>query len=202
MSPQLRLPLACCAVVIAPSLGAQTFPTVDALELGFGVARPSAATGATTLGVAADLDLGHITRRELHVIVGFDAAESQSDDAIRVDGHALSGSYTMGGARVGLRWDILGPRAFTPFISAMVAGENVHSRTEVDRADQIMNRFSVGPVVGVGVTQVLDPEGHIFGSAQITRAFFGTTGHWRFGLALRFSIFDWRDRTGRDDVGP
>jgi len=190
----VRLTLA-CAVASAP-LAAQSFPAFDALELGFGVAKPTAATGASTLGVAADLDFGRITSRDIHVIAGFDAAESEGNSAIRLDGQPVTGSYSMAGGRVGLRWDILGTRPFTPFIIAMVAGQTVHSETEDDRADQFFNRLSWGPVFGAGLSRVLDAQGHIAATAQISREFLGSGGHWRVGFGLRFSIFDWHDRSG------
>lgn len=177
-TPNLLVPILTALLLALPgTLAAQAFPGFGSVEGRAGVVQPENAS----LGFAAsvDLGLGYIGTPSLRTVVG---ANYFTADVDRTD---ATGSLTVIGGRVGVRFDLLPTASLSPYLIATINGHNIDANLNSPTVADILSGFNVGAGIGVGIAYALDEGQRTRVTLEGRQVFINNVDHWSAELGIR-----------------
>jgi outer membrane protein OmpA-like peptidoglycan-associated protein len=157
----------------------QAMPTLAGGEIRVGLTFPQQANVAAS--AFGELDVGHVWRPPLRVLLGLSVYEADIDR----EGGGDEGSFRATGAWASGRYDFLPRQALAPYLRAGLTLQRVRADAFDARVDALLQGVYVGAAAGVGARYLLDSRGRLSAAAELRRTFMSNVATTSFELGLR-----------------
>jgi outer membrane protein OmpA-like peptidoglycan-associated protein len=168
------------ALGASPVTGAtQALPALAGGEIRVGLSFPQQANVAAS--AFGELDVGHVWRPPLRVLLGLSIYEADIDR----EGGGDEGSFRATGVWASGRYDLLPRRPLAPYLRAGLTLQRVRADAFDARVDALLQGVYVGAAAGVGARYLLDSRGRLSAAAELRRTFMSNVAATSFELGLR-----------------
>jgi outer membrane protein OmpA-like peptidoglycan-associated protein len=172
--------MALAALGVAPAPAApQALPTLAGGELRVGLTFPQQANVAAS--AFGELDVGHVWRPPLRVLLGLSVYEANIDR----EGGGDEGSFRATGAWASGRYDLFPQRMLAPYLRAGLTLQRVRADAFDTNVDALLQGVYVGAAAGVGARYLLDSRGRLSATAELRRTFVSNVANTSFELGVR-----------------